>query len=175
MADLTVRIRDEFVALGSAINWPMHFAIPAFDANLPQIQVQVSTDHVSPLAVDNYCLAVRFPHCNALRVWFALRSLRCDRMAVVRRALTVPCDRPSQMRWSERAIEEALEKSRQRGYSTFVLPARHTNLIGLAVAICLAGRVVGAVSVRFAESAVPVREAETRFLPLLRALAARAF
>jgi hypothetical protein len=92
---------------------------------------------------------------------------------ILDRAMRSNCERPAQKRWTRPAVEEALNLFRRRGFADFYWLCRHTNMVGLSVPVQIDAERSAALTVRFAESAVPVKEAMAKFLPVLRTVAAK--
>ncbi len=174
VARVTASVRDEFACLGPKVGWPMHFATPLLNVDDPQMQVEASTDYVSPLAVEKMLPGKAIPllQCAAGLAW--LSSVPQDVCAsILDRAIRSNCERPAQKRWTRSAVEETLNLVRRRGFADFYWLCRHTNMVGLSVPVQIDAERSAALTVRFAESAVPVKEAVTRFLPVLRGVAAK--
>lgn len=174
VARVTASVRDEFAALGSTVGWPMHFATPLLDVGDPQMQVEASTDYVSPLAVDKLLPGQLIPllQCAAGLAW--LSSLPENVCApILDRAIRSNYERPAQKRWTRPEIEQTLNLVRRRGFADFYWLCRHTNMVGLSVPVQIGAERWAALTVRFAESALPVKEAVAKFLPVLRTVAAK--
>jgi IclR family mhp operon transcriptional activator len=158
--------RIEVAALAPQVAWPVYFA--AFERQA--MCVQAVTDHVSPFAVEKLIPGQRLPvlQCAAGLAWLsAADEAECD--AVVEAALRQPLDRSSQTRWSRQALDARLAEARRAGYALFRWPQRLTCMVGLAVPVRIDGRARAALAVRFAESAIPLATAVSRFLPHLDA------
>jgi IclR family mhp operon transcriptional activator len=138
------------------------------------MQVRVSTDHQNPLAVDKLLPGREIPmlQCAAGLAWISSLPTE-ERHALVERALRDPCERPDQVQWDPAALEEIVNRTRSLGYAQFRKPGRHSNLIGLSLPVFVHGNPVAALSVRFAESALPLRAGVERFLPPLRTIASQ--
>lgn len=174
LAQATALVREQFAELAPQVGWPLHFSTPLVNVASPQMHVQASTDFVSPLAVDKLLPGHDIPvlQCAAGLAWLSSLPV-AERAPIIERALQGPCERASQIRWTHSAVEEKLQRIQLRGYADFHWSGRHTSLVGLSVPVHIDARCTAAVSIRFAETAVPVREAVARFLPLLHAVAAR--
>lgn len=174
VARVTASVRDEFAELGPQVGWPMHFATPLLDSDEPQMQVEASTDYVSPLAVEKMLPGKSIPllQCAAGLAW--LSSVPQElRTPIIDRAIRSNCERPAQKRWTKPAVEETLNLVSRRGFADFYWLCRHTNMVGLSVPVRIDAGRSAALTVRFAESALPVKTAIARFLPMLRSLAAK--
>ncbi len=174
IARATASVRDEFAELGPKVGWPMHFAIPLLNVEDPQMQVEASTDYVCPLAVEKMLPGKWIPllQCAAGLAW--LSSVPHDVCApILDRAIRSSCERPAQKRWTRSAVEETLNVVRRRGFADYYWLCRHTNMVGLSVPVQIDAERSAALTVRFAESAVPVKVAVAKFLPVLRAVAAK--
>jgi IclR family mhp operon transcriptional activator len=174
LAQVTALVREQFDELAQQVAWPLHFSTPQLDSDSPQMHVQASTDFVSPLAVEKLLPGRSIPllQCAAGLAWLSTIA-PSDRAPIIERAIRGPCEQSSQTRWTAAALEEKLQKTRERGYAEFCWPGRHTDLVGLSVPVQVDDRHSAALSVRFAGTAVPVRDAVARFVPLLRTVANR--
>jgi IclR family mhp operon transcriptional activator len=163
---LTARAQAELKDLTSDVQWPMHFAI----RNELAMQIRASTDRFSPLAVQKLMPGQSIPvlQCAAGLAWLAAQPTE-DRDGILDAAMA----EPGEIAWSRTQIEKAIATTQQRGYAIFRRPQRFTTMVGLSVPIRVNGAVNAALSVRFAESALQVAAACDRFLPRLRAAAAR--
>ncbi len=174
VAEMTIRVRGEFERIGASVRWPMHFSTPVFESAAPQIRVQASTDFVSPLAVDKLLPGASIPLLQCAAGLVCLADLADPQFhAVIHQALDAPCAQASQVRWTIAALEEQLQRVRRDGFAIYRWAGRRTNMVGLSVPLRRVGCSAAALSVRFAESAVSVRDGQAQFLPLLRALAQR--
>lgn len=174
LAQLTARAREQFAEVGPQIGWPLHLTTPDVALDSPQMHVQASSDHVSALAVDKLLPGQSIPvlQCAAGLAW--LSSIPSgERSPIVERAMRNPCERAAQTRWTAATLEEKLVKAQYCGYADFRWPLRHTNMVGLSIPVRTVGLSTAALSVRFAETAVSLRDAVARFLPVLRVIASR--
>lgn len=174
LAQVTALVREQFDEIAQQVAWPLHFSTPMLDTDLPQMHVQASTDFVSPLAVEKLLPGKSIPllQCAAGLAWLSTVA-PSERAPIIERAIRGPFEQSSQTRWTASALEEKLQKARERGYAEFCWPGRHTDLVGLSVPVQVDERRSAALSVRFAGTAVPVRDAVARFVPLLRTVANR--
>lgn len=174
LAQATALVRDQFAELAPTVVWPMHFATPVVDVAAPQMQVEASTDYVSPLAVEKLLPGKAIPllQCAAGIAWLSSVP-QPQRAPIIERAIRTQCDLAAQKKWTRPALEETLGVVRQRGFADFYWLGRHTNMVGLSVPVQLDAERSAALTVRFAETAVPVKDAIQRFLPVLRAVASK--
>lgn len=174
IARVTTLVRDQFADLGPQIGWPMHFAMPLLDSEAPQMHIEASTDFVSPLAVEKLLPGKSIPllQCAAGLAWLSSQP-QATRAPIIDRAIDVRCEGPAQKRWTRPMLEDTLGEVQRRGFADFNWLCRHTNMIGLSVPVQVNPGKTGALTVRFAESAVPQKTAIGRFLPVLRAVATR--
>jgi IclR family mhp operon transcriptional activator len=174
LARATALVRDQFADLGPQVGWPMHFATPLLDVETPQMQIEASTDFVSPLAVEKLLPGKSIPllQCAAGIAWLSAMP-QAIRAPIIDRAISARCERPAQKRWTRPALEETLGEARRRGFADFYWLCRHTNMVGLSVPVQVTAETSAALTVRFAESAIPVKAAIARFLPVLRAVSAK--
>lgn len=169
-AQLAEIARGQLAAIAPQIAWPLHLSVPEQLC----MRVQVATDHVSPFAVEKLLPGHRLPVLQCAAGLAYLASVKDDERApIVEAALRQPCERPNQTRWTRPMLEAKIAETQRAGYALFKWPQRVTNMVGLSVPIFIDGRPQAALSVRFAETAVPVNVAISRFLPQLTTAASR--
>jgi DNA-binding IclR family transcriptional regulator len=162
--------RDELAATAATVLWPLSLSIPEDIA----MRVASSTDHFSPFAVERLVPGERIPmlQCSAGLAWLSTLT-PSEREPLVDAALGQPAVDKRQTRWSRGQLEATLAETSRAGFAVFRRPQRLTNMIGLAVPVRSGERPTAALTVRFAESALPVREGVTRFLATLQEVALR--
>lgn len=163
---VTERAADALLRRTDKVQWPMHFATRDGRAMV----VRASTDQTSPLAVHKLLPGIRIPllQCSAGLAWLAAQP-QSARAPVVEEALRDP----GEVSWDRPRLEEALHYCESHGHAVFRRPQRVSAMIGLSVPVQLGELGTAAVTVRFAEKAVSLKEAEERFLPELLAAAAQ--
>ncbi|MCP5339902.1 MAG: helix-turn-helix domain-containing protein [Sinobacteraceae bacterium] len=163
---VTERAADALQQRAARIIWPMHFTT----RDGCTMVVRASTDQFSPLAVHKMLPGLRIPllQCSAGLAWLAAQP-QSARAPVVEEALRDP----GEVSWDRPRLEEALHYCEAHGHAIFRRPQRVSAMIGLAVPVSLGEFGIGALSVRFAEKAVSLKEAEERFVPELLACAAQ--
>lgn len=126
--------------------------------------VRESTDHESPLAIERYSAGCRTPllTTSAGRVYLA----HCP--APQRESMVGTLARADKAE-----LQQALAEIKAAGYATVTRTHRLVEEIGMSVPVLLADTVLASLSVRFAASAVPLKNGLERFLPKLRRCAAR--
>jgi IclR family mhp operon transcriptional activator len=142
------------------IVWPVSIATLSGFTML----VRESTDHESPLAIERYSAGFRAPLLTtaAGRVYLA----HCP--APQREAMVETLARADK---SE--LQRALAEIKAAGYATVTRTYRLVEEIGMSVPVLLADSVLASLTVRFAASAVPLKNGLERFMPKLRRCAAR--
>ncbi len=88
LAQATALVRDQFAQVGPKIGWPMHFSTPVTDVEAPKMQLEASTDYVSPLAVDKLLPGHTIPllQCAAGLAWLSSRN-PAERTPIMERAM----------------------------------------------------------------------------------------
>jgi IclR family mhp operon transcriptional activator len=121
--------------------------------------VRESTDHESPLAIERYSAGFRAPLLTtaAGRVYLA-HCPAPQREAVIE----------TLARADKSQLQRALAEIKAAGYATVTRTHRLVEEIGMSVPVLLVDRVLGSLTVRFAASAVPLKNGLERFLPKLR-------
>jgi IclR family mhp operon transcriptional activator len=150
------------------IVWPVSIATLSGSTML----VRESTDHESPLAIERLSAGFHAPLLTtaAGRVYIA-HCPAAQREAMVEtlvrthkdedRALPAPAE-----------LRRTLAEIKAAGYATVTRTHRLVEEIGMSVPILLVDRVLASLTVRFAASAVPLKNGLERFLPKLRHCAA---
>jgi IclR family mhp operon transcriptional activator len=169
-AQLAELARDELAATAATVLWPLSLSIPEHLA----MRVASSTDHFSPFAVERLVPGERIPmlQCSAGLMWLATLDPD-ERAPLVEAALEQPAVDSKQTRWSRGQLETTLAETSRAGFAVFRRPQRLTHMVGLAVPVRSGERPTAALTVRFAESALPVRDGIARFLATLQAAARR--
>jgi len=137
------------------------------------MMVRETTDHRTPLAVERYAAGFRVPllASAAGRVYLAFcpAGQREALLEILARSDDEE-DRPAR---DHREINRLLGEVRSQGHATATRARRVSDEISLAVPVQVDERVLAAVTVRFAATAVSLQQAKERFLPRLRDVAAR--
>lgn len=152
-----------------AIVWPVAVATLSGTS----MMIRETTDHRTPLAVERYSPGYRVPilQSSSGRVYLAFCSQqqRETLLEVLSRSSRdedrLARDRPE--------LQKMLADIRTQGYATAIRARRVSDQASMAVPILVEDRVLATLVVRFAASAVPMKQAVDRFLPRLRDAASR--
>jgi IclR family transcriptional regulator, mhp operon transcriptional activator len=146
------------------IIWPVSLCSPSGTSML----VRDTTDHASPLAVERLSAGFRIPllttSSGLVYLAFCSREQRDCLLEILSRSQREE-DRLAKSRIE---VDKLLEETREQGYATAVRTRRVSEEVAMAVPVVIEDRVLAAVAVRFAASAVPARLAVERFVPRLR-------
>lgn len=149
--------------------WPVAVATLSGSSML----VRQTTDHHSPLAVEKRGPGFRVPILGSASgiAYLAFcpaeqRDTLLDILAHSKRDR----DKPARNR---KRIYEILVDTRKRGYALHRRKRRVSDELSFAVPIVAADRLLAALSIRFASTAIPEAEAIQRFVPKLRDVALR--
>ncbi len=161
--------KPHLAALGAQLVWPVAIATPAGAA----MMIRETTDHESPLALEQTGAGVRVPMLTSAagRAYLAFCSQPARETileALARSSL--PDDRLAR---SRPEIERLLAETRTQGYGHSQRARRVSEETSLAIPVEHEGRVLATLSVRFAASAVPLKSAIEQFLPKMRDSAQR--
>jgi IclR family mhp operon transcriptional activator len=151
------------------IVWPVSIATLSGTT----MMVRESTDHSSPLAVERYSAGFRAPLLSTStgRVYLANSApSQRDTLVEILARSNKEEDKPARARAD---LQRVLAEIKSQGYATATRTRRLTEEISLSVPVLLADRVLAALTVRFAASAVPAKAGVERFLPKLRQCAAK--
>ncbi len=137
------------------------------------MMVRETTDHSSPVAIERYSAGFRTPLLTSAggRVYlaFCAASQRETLIDVLARS-TKEEDKLARLQRAD--LQRMLTDIKAQGYATATRSRRMVEEISLSVPVLLNDRVLAALTVRFASSAVPLRTGVERFLPRLRQCAA---
>jgi IclR family mhp operon transcriptional activator len=135
--------------------------------------VRESTDRISPLAMERHPRGLRAPLLMTAsgRVFLAYSSAaqRESLLEILARSNKEE-DRPARARAD---LARLLAEIKAAGYASVARTCRQMEEISLSVPILLDDRVLAALTVHFASSAVPLKGGVERFFPKLRESAAR--
>jgi len=155
--------------LGKEVMWPVAFA----SLSGTQMLVRETTDHRSPLAIERFSPGVRLPllttAAGRVHLAFCPPEQRESLLEILRRS-TSEVDKLAHNRAE---LDKLLEETRERGYASAVHTKRVSDEVTMAVPVMVDSKVIAAVVVRFAETAVPFKIAVERFVPKLREAAQR--
>jgi len=146
------------------IVWPVAIATLSGTTML----VRESTDHSSPLAIERYSAGFRAPLLTtaAGRVYLANSPApQRDTLIEILARSNKEEDHPARARAE---LLRLLGETKASGYATATRTRRLMDEISIGVPILLRDRVLAALTVRFAASAVPLKSGLERFLPKLR-------
>jgi IclR family mhp operon transcriptional activator len=154
-------------ALAAEIVWPIDIATPAGTAML------VRETSRSPLALEPNGTGEMLPMLTSA----AGRTYLAFSKAAVREAvldsLAHTASPEERLARDRPEIERILQESRRQGFGLSQRARRISQEITLALPLCAGERVLGTLAVRFAATAVPLRNAIEQFLPKMREVAGR--
>lgn len=166
---ITQIARPYIYELCTELVWPIAVATVSGTTML----VRQTTDHRSPLAIEKRGPGFRVPILASASglayLAFCPREQRealMDLLAKSRREE----DKPARNR---KKIYEILTEIKKRGYSTSRRARRVSDELSLSVPVLAGDRLVAALTIRFASTAVPEAEGAKRFVPRLQATAQR--
>lgn len=157
--------RPFLAAVTEQLRWPVSFgALSGVD-----LIVWENTDGESPLAADKFNIGYKMPITTTATGLCILAHLDKAGRKALNSALSLK-DPGSRLSDSEQAVlEKTLRQIRSRGYATYHRRRSLVDAISIAVPIIdKAGRVRGAVTIRYARAAVPLAFAESNFVPALK-------
>lgn len=154
-------------ALCAQIVWPAAIATPLGAS----MMIRETTDHQSPLALEQYGAGSRVPMLTSAagRTYLAFCSA-AQRDALLEQ-LTRSTLLEDRLARSRADVERILNETRAQGFGMAQRARRVSEETSLAVPIHLKDRIVATVSVRYAATAVPLRTAIEQFLPKMRDVA----
>ena len=131
------------------------------------------TDHSSPLAIERHSAGFRVPLLTTAsgRVYLANSSAtQRDSLIEILARSNKEEDKPARARAD---LVRALADIKAMGYATATRTLRLVEEVSLGVPILIGDQVLASLTARFASSAVPLKTGLERFLPKLRACAAK--
>lgn len=161
--------RPHLAALGAQIVWPVAVATPSGGT----MMIRETTDRESPLAIEHYGAGVRVPMLGSAagRAYLAFCSAaQRDALLELLARSSLPDDRLARSR-SE--VERLLNETRTQGFGMSHRARRVSEETSLAIPVRAGDRILAAVTIRYAATAVPLRTAVEQFLPKLREVAQR--
>lgn len=154
-------------ALGSQIVWPVAVATPSGAT----MMIRETTDRESPLALEHYSAGVRVPMLSSAagRAYLAYCSQqqRESLLELLARS-SLPEDRLARNRPE---VDRLLNETRSQGFGMAHRARRISEETSLAVPVRGKDRILATLTVRYAATAVPLRNAVEQFLPKMREVA----
>jgi IclR family transcriptional regulator, mhp operon transcriptional activator len=154
-------------SLGVQIVWPVAVATPLGST----MMIRETTDRESPLALEQYGAGVRVPMLASAagRAYLAFcPAPQRDALLELLARSPLPEDRMARDR-SE--VERLLNETRHQGFGMAHRARRVSEETSLAVPVGSKDRILAALTVRYAATAVPLRTAVEQFLPKMREVA----
>ena len=155
--------------LGAQLVWPVAVATPSGAT----MMIRETTDRQSPLALEHYSAGVRVPMLASAagRAYLAYcPTAQRDSLLELLSRSSLPEDRLARNRAE---VERLLHETRSQGYGMAHRARRVSEETSLAVPVRAKERILATVTVRYAASAVPLRQAIEQFIPKMREVAQR--
>lgn len=158
--------KPQLARLGAQLVWPVAITVPSGGV------MMIRATHQSPLALEHFGNGARLPMLASAAgrayLAFCTPAERDAQLELLARS-SLPEDRIAR---SRAEVERLLGEARTLGYATAQRARRIAEETSLAIPLHGKDRVLGALSVRFASTAVGTRTAVEQFLPKLREAAA---
>lgn len=149
--------------------WPIAVATPSGPAML----VRQTTDHRSPLAIEKRGPGFRVPILASASGLVYCAFCPAEQREAILDMLANSRRDEDRLARNRKMLDEIFTQIRRRGYSVNRRPRRVSEEISLAVPIMAGDRLLAALLMRYASTAVPEPEAARRFVPKLQATAKR--
>jgi IclR family transcriptional regulator, mhp operon transcriptional activator len=159
--------KPHLAALGAQLVWPVAIATPSGAT----MMIRETTDQESPLALEHYRAGVRVPMLASAagRAYLAFCSgSERDALLELLSRSSLPEDRIARSRVE---VERILNETRTQGFGMAHRARRVSEEVSLAIPVRAKNRILAAVIVRYAATAVPLRTAVEQFLPKMREVA----
>jgi IclR family mhp operon transcriptional activator len=156
--------------LGREIVWPLSIATLSGTT----MMVRGTTDHDTPLAIERYSAGFRAPLLTTAsgRVYLAFCPA-AQRETLIDILARSNKEENALARVQRSDLQRILTDVAAQGYATSMRTRRLVEEVSLSVPITLHDRVLAALTVRFLSSALPLKSGLERFVPRLRACAAK--
>jgi IclR family mhp operon transcriptional activator len=151
------------------IVWPVSIATLSGTTML----VRESTDHGSPMALERYPAGFRAPLLTTATGRVYLANSRPPQSDTLIDILARSNKEDDKLARTRAELQRALAEIKAAGYATSTRTRRLVDEISLSVPVLLLDRALASLTVRFAASAIPLKNGVERFLPKLRQCAAR--
>jgi IclR family transcriptional regulator, mhp operon transcriptional activator len=151
------------------IVWPVSIATLSGTT----MMVRETTDHSSPVAVERYSAGFRLPLLTSAggRAYLAFcPAPQRDTLIDILARSSKEEDKLARLQRAD--LQRMLTDIKAQGYATATRTRRMVEEISVSVPVLVQDRVLAALTVRFASSAVPLRTGVERFFPKLRQCAA---
>jgi IclR family mhp operon transcriptional activator len=161
--------KPHLAALCATIVWPIAIATPSGATMV----IRETTDHQSPLALEQYGAGIRVPLLTSAagRAYLAYCTApQRDALLELLARSSLPEDRIVRSRVE---VERILNETRTQGYGIAQRARRVSEETSLAIPVRAKDRIIATISVRYSATAVPLRTAVEQFLPKMREVAAK--
>ena len=146
------------------LNWPVALAtISGVD-----LIVRENTDQMSPLAIENFSSGYRMPILQTASGVCILAHMKPARRNVLLDTLEEMNRSQDQVARQRTSLERKMQEIRRRGYAVHHRHRKHSDLTAISVPIIpVEDEVRGAVTIRYARTAMTLRSAIQAFSPVL--------
>ena len=151
------------------IVWPVSIASLSGTTML----VRETTDHASPLAIERSSAGMRAPLLTTAAGRAYLANCPAPQRDTILEILARSNKEEDKMARSRSDLQRMLGDINAQGFATATRTRRLLEEISISVPVLVDDRVLAALTVRFAGSAVPLKTGLERFLPKLRQCAAK--
>lgn len=161
--------RRELHELGRELVWPIALA----SLSGTSMVVRETTDHRSPFAIERYPAGTRLPVLTTAAGRIHLAFCPATQREALLEALARSTREDDRLARNRVEVQKLINEARAQGYAGTTRQKRVAAEMSIAVPMLIEERVLAALAVRFATSAVPARTAIERFVPKLRDCAQR--
>jgi IclR family mhp operon transcriptional activator len=161
--------KPHLAALCASIVWPIAIATPSGTSMV----IRETTDHQSPLALEQYGAGIRVPMLTSAagRAYLAYcTAQQRETLLEILARSSLPEDRLVRSRVE---VERILNETRAQGFGMAQRARRVSEETSLAIPVRADDRILATISVRYAATAVPLRTAVEQFLPKMRDVVAK--
>jgi IclR family mhp operon transcriptional activator len=146
------------------LGWPLALATPAGES----MMCRVSTDRLTPLAVDHFSVGFKVPILHGTSGHVMLAYMAPRHRAELLRALQNSTDQRQALARDEARLRATLDQIRAQGYSNIVY--REYPEASVGVPVFIEGKVHAVLLLTYAKTALRPAQIRTEYVPMLQAL-----
>ena len=161
--------KPHLAALCASIVWPIAIATPAGTSMV----IRETTDHQSPLALEQYGAGIRVPMLTSAAGRAYLAYCTAQQRETLLEILARSSQPEDRLVRSRVEVERILNETRAQGFGMAQRARRVSEETSLAIPVRADDRILATISVRYAATAVPLRMAVEQFLPKMRDVVAK--
>jgi len=164
---LSEHAQEPLDEIGRELVWPLSIATNAGTRMI----VRANTDIASPLAVRTFMPGTSLPLLESASGKVYLANVSERKREQIFEVLREAKESQSSEFENEQNMQEYFKRVREAGYAVHSKPGRYSNAQAIAVPLLVRGKMIAAVTIRYAQKAVSDEDALKDFLPRLKTYA----